>query len=60
MNIGPRERRKRLAMGAAMLGVGVGTAAALILGGTYRWWRVGLVLPFWLAALGGFQAQANT
>ena len=59
-NIGPGERRKRLLMGIAMLAVGVGITAALILTGVSRGWRVGLFLPFWMGALGLFQAREKT
>ncbi len=47
-------------MGAGMLAVGVGIAVALILAGVEHWWRVGLFVPFWVGALGVFQARAHT
>ncbi len=59
-NIGPRERRKRLMMGAVMLAAGVGSTAALILAGVGPCWRIGLFVPFWIGALGVFQARAHT
>jgi hypothetical protein len=31
----------------------------LIADGAPRWWRLGLVLPWWTAALGIFQARAQ-
>ncbi len=60
VNIGPRESRKRLFMGSLMLVVGIGLAAALISVGVDRWWRVFLFFPFWMGALGLFQAQEKT
>ena len=60
VNIGPRERRKRLVMGVATLGVSAAIALALILAGVNRWWRVGLFIPFWMGALGVFQAREKT
>lgn len=46
-------------MGVAMLAVGIGIAVALLVAGVDRWWRLGVVLPFWMGALGVFQAQAR-
>lgn len=60
MNIGPREERKRLIMGVAALAVGLGIAAGLMVIGVDRWWRLGLFFPFWLGALGIFQALEQT
>lgn len=60
VNIGPREQRKRLVVGIVMLGVGTGGAVALVAAGAPVWWRIGLFLPFWAAALGVFQARAKT
>ncbi len=59
-NIGPGERRKRLWMGVTMLVVGALVALALILAGAQRWWRVALFIPFWMGALGLFQAREKT
>jgi len=56
-NIGPRERRRRLIVGAIMLAVGV---AALIIGGGGRGWIVLAVVPFWIGALGLIQARERT
>ena len=43
-----------------MLGASAAIALGLILAGADRWWRIGLFLPFWLGALGIFQARVNT
>jgi len=60
INIGPRERWRRLVTGVLMLAVGTGITAALILTGLDRWWRIGLFVPFWMGALGVFQARDQT
>ena len=59
-NIGPGERRKRMRFGVILLGIGVVAAAALLVGGAPRAWRVTLLLPFWGAGLGFFQARDKT
>lgn len=59
-NIGPGERRKRLLMGITMLAVGVGITATLMFTGVSQGWRVGLFFPFWMGALGLFQAREKT
>lgn len=59
-NIGPGEIRKRVRFGVLMLAAGLVLAAVMIAGGVERWWRVALFLPFWLAALGYFQAREKT
>jgi hypothetical protein len=59
-NIGPRECRKRLMMGGAMLAGGVGIASALIFTGVDRFWRIILFFPFWMGALGFFQTKEKT
>jgi hypothetical protein len=59
-NIGPGERRKRLRMGVMALGASVLLAAALVVGGADRRWRLVVFLPLWLAALGIFQATEKT
>ena len=59
-NIGPGERRKRLLMGVTMLAVGASLALTLILIGAPRQWRLTLFLPFWMGALGFFQAREKT
>ncbi len=60
VNIGPREQRKRLIMGVATLAMSVGIAIGLIYSGIDWWWRLGLFFPFWMAALGLFQALEET
>ena len=60
INIGPKESRKRLVMGAGALAAGLILAALFILGGVERKWRMILLIPFWMGALGFFQAQRRT
>ena len=59
-NIGPRERRKRLVFGIAGLGVGAAIALLLILIPAPLPWRAPLFLPFFVGALGVFQAREKT
>ena len=59
-NIGPRQRRARRNFGIVMFVIGAGIAAALILTGVDRWWRLGLFIPFYLGAIGFFQAHEKT
>ena len=56
-NIGPGGRRRRLKLGALALGVGVAIGVALFAAGVPRVWRLFLLLPLWLGALGFFQAR---
>ena len=59
-NIGPRERRKRVVLGLVMLAVSVGIAAALMRSGASPFWRLGLFVPLWMAALCFLQARGKT
>lgn len=59
-NIGPRGCRTRYVSGLLMLAVAFGIGLAFVTAGVPRWWRFGLVVPFWLAALGVFQARGMT
>ena len=60
VNIGPRERRKRLTVGVAVFGAGVVVAVLLVAFGVAPVWRIPLFAPFWGAALGYFQARDKT
>lgn len=59
-NIGPRERRKRLRMGVAMLAAALLLLAGLVGAGAGRPWRALALVPFWLSALGFAQARGGT
>lgn len=60
INIGPKQRRKRLNFGLVMLAFGGGQAAFLLLSGLSRWLRLLLFMPFLLAGYGIFQAREKT
>ena len=59
-NIGPNETRKRLFMGIAMLGLGIVAAVIFAQAQVSRGWYAALFLPFWMGALGLFQARTKT
>ena len=60
VNIGPKETRKRLLMGVAMLAMGVVLAIIFTHAGVNRWWYSVLFLPFWMGTLGISQARKKT
>jgi len=60
VNIGPKETRKRLLMGVAMLAMGVVLAIIFTHAGVNRWWYSVLFLPFWMGILGISQARKKT
>ena len=59
-NIGPKETRKRLLMGVAMLAVGVAVAVILTHAGASHGWYALLFLPFWMGTLPISQARKKT
>lgn len=59
-NIEAAGRRRRYAIGGAAIAVALAAAAVMLLRGVDTGWRVLLFLPFWLAALGFFQARGGT
>jgi hypothetical protein len=59
-NIGAGERRKRLVVGIGALSVGAVIAILLIAIGAPLVWRLPLVFPFYVGALGVFQARDKT
>lgn len=59
-NIGTHERRRRLAFGIVASGVGVVIAVLLIVIHAPLVWRLPLFLPFYVGALGIFQARDKT
>jgi len=59
-NIGPKETRKRLLMGVAMLAMGVVLAVIFTHAGVSRGWYAALFLPFWMGTLALSQARKKT
>ena len=59
-NIGPKEIRKRLLMGVAMLALGVVLAVIFTHVGLSRGWYAVLFLPFWMGTVGISQARKKT
>jgi len=59
-NIGPRERRRRVVFGAVMTAVTLAVVFWLFMAGVSRPLRVLVFLPAFMAALGYFQARAQT
>lgn len=59
-NIGLRGRRRRMGFGIVILALGGLAAVALLQGHTPWFWRIALFLPFWVGALGVFQAVGQT
>jgi hypothetical protein len=59
-NIGPKETRKRLLMGVAMLAIGVVMAVMFTHAGVNRGWYAVLFLPFWMGTLPVSEARKKT
>jgi hypothetical protein len=60
VNIGPKETRKRLLMGVAMIAIGVVLAVSFTYAGVSRGWYSVLFLPFWMGTLALSQARKKT
>jgi len=59
-NIGPKEARKRLLLGIAMLAIGVVLAVIFTYAGVSRGWYSALFLPYWVGTLALSQARKKT
>ena len=59
-NIGPKEARKRLLMGVAMLTMGVVLAVIFTHADVSRGWYSVLFLPFWMGTLPLSEARKKT
>ncbi|MET0501526.1 MAG: hypothetical protein ABW172_08415 [Candidatus Binatia bacterium] len=57
-NLGPKERRKRLILGMVGLVMGLGMLMISGMNSIYHW--ASLLMIFWLAGMGIFQAKAKT
>jgi fatty acid desaturase len=60
LNIGPKERTKRMRFGAVSLALAVLALGALMVTGASPWWSVLLFVPFAGATSGYFQARRKT
>jgi len=56
-NIGPKERRKRLIAGVIFAILALVALVALVAMVSSRWWRLTMVLPVWVSAIGFLQAR---
>ena len=59
-NIGPKEARKRLRMGVAMIAMGVVLAVIFTHAGVSHGWYAVLFLPFWMGTLPVSEARKKT
>ena len=59
-NIGPKEIRKRVLLGVAMLAMGGVLTVIFTHAGISRWRYSVLFLPFWVGTLGISQARKKT
>ena len=60
INIGPKERAKRVRSGWIMLVIAAAAAAVLLIMHVSRWWSGALFLPLLMSSLGFFQAREKT
>ena len=60
VNIGPRERRKRFAIGVVGLIASIGLTWWLVTTDAPRWYRFFLMGPFYVSILGFLHARAGT
>jgi hypothetical protein len=59
-NIGPQQQRMRLTFGLVTLAFGIVVAALMIFARIDLGWRIALFLPFYIGAIGFFQARDKT
>lgn len=59
-NIDEKQRRLRLNFGFVTLLIGLAILAAMLYFGVGRWWRMVLIIFWYGAALGFFQARDKT
>lgn len=59
-NIGRKQRRARWVGGTLAAVAAAVLLGILIVSGAPRWWRLGVALPAWFAALGLLQSKEKT
>jgi len=59
-NIGPRERRRRLIVGVVMFAIVAVVAVSLMLAEAPRAWRLFVIFPAWVGAIGVMQVKEQT
>ena len=59
-NIGPRERHRRLIVGIAMFAIAALVGTMLVVFGAPRAWRLFILFPAWVGAIGVFQVKEKT
>lgn len=59
-NIGPQQQRLRLRFGLMMFAIGIVIAIVILVARVDPGWRIGLFVPFYLGAIGFFQARDKT
>ena len=59
-NIGPQQQRLRLRFGLMMFAIGIVIAVVILVAKVDPGWRIGLFAPFYLGAVGVFQAHDKT
>jgi hypothetical protein len=59
-NIGKKERKKCYIRSVCFFAVAVIATALLLLSGVSAWWRLLLVLPFWMGFMAFFIARGKT
>ena len=60
INIGPKQRRRRLLAGAVFLAISAAVAVWMVMDGAPRLARVGLFIPLFAAGVGYFQWREKT
>jgi hypothetical protein len=60
VNIGPKEIRKRLILGAVLVAAGVVLTVVFSHAGVSPGWYAALVLPFWIGTLALYQFRKKT
>ena len=59
-NISVKNRQKRRNFGIVLLGVGAVIGVVMLLFNVPWWWRLLLIIPFYMGMSGIFQARENT